>query len=54
MAKKNPIRYPSALVLTDPIGAILISVYIVITWIRQANQQVKRLTGHTATPEFLQ
>ncbi|CAF4252596.1 unnamed protein product, partial [Rotaria magnacalcarata] len=31
MAKKNPIRYPSALVLTDPIGAILISVYIVIT-----------------------
>ena len=50
---------------------MLISIYILITWIRQANrkhwinrkeiipsndfsEQIKRLTGYTAKPEFLQ
>ncbi|CAF0988981.1 unnamed protein product [Rotaria sp. Silwood1] len=54
LSRKNPMRFPAYLVLADSIGAILISIYILITWIRQANQQVKHLTGHTAKPEFLQ
>jgi hypothetical protein len=62
---------PASLILTDSIGAILISIYILITWIRQANgksdiillksinnyiyiEQIKRLSGYTAKPEFLQ
>ncbi|CAF3718968.1 unnamed protein product [Rotaria sp. Silwood1] len=40
-------------IVIDPIGAIVISFYIIITWIRQANGQVKRLSGHTADPKFL-
>ncbi|CAF3786004.1 unnamed protein product [Rotaria sordida] len=40
-------------IVIDPIGAVLISLYIIITWIQQANGQVKRLSGHTADPEFL-
>jgi hypothetical protein len=64
-------RLPASLILTDSIGAILISIYILITWIRQANgksdisllksinnyiyiEQIKRLSGYTAKPEFLQ
>ncbi|CAF2541680.1 unnamed protein product [Rotaria sp. Silwood2] len=54
LARKNPVRFPASLVLTDSIGAIVISIYILITWVRQANHQIKRLTGHTANPEFLQ
>ncbi|CAF3663594.1 unnamed protein product [Rotaria sordida] len=53
LARRNPILFPVSLVLADPIGAIVISIYILITWIRQANQQIKHLTGHTANPEFL-
>ncbi|CAF1274263.1 unnamed protein product [Adineta ricciae] len=41
-------------ILADPIGAVVVSIYILVTWVRQASQQVKRLTGHTAKPEFLQ
>ncbi|CAF0832862.1 unnamed protein product [Didymodactylos carnosus] len=43
-----------ALILTDPIGAIIISLFILVSWWRQAKQQVQRLSGHTAKPEFLQ
>jgi hypothetical protein len=39
MAKKHPKKLPVALVLADSIGAILISVYILVTWIRQANRK---------------
>ncbi|CAF3986233.1 unnamed protein product [Rotaria sp. Silwood2] len=41
-------------IVVDPIGAIIISVYIIIAWILQANRQVRRLTGLTAEPSFLQ
>ena len=59
-------------ILADPIGAVVVSIYILVTWVRQASrkfdrvgqkvsrffsgfiEQVKRLTGHTAKPEFLQ
>ncbi|CAF1927628.1 unnamed protein product [Rotaria magnacalcarata] len=41
------------LIFIGPMGAILISLYIIFTWIRQANGQVKRLTGLTADPRFL-
>lgn len=37
----------------DPIGAIIISAYIIISWYRMGKDQVKLLTGHTAQPEFL-
>ncbi|XP_060565759.1 uncharacterized protein LOC132724821 isoform X1 [Ruditapes philippinarum] len=37
----------------DPIGAILISVYILVNWWRTGYDQIKLLTGHTADPNFL-
>ncbi|ESO05875.1 hypothetical protein HELRODRAFT_150569, partial [Helobdella robusta] len=37
----------------DPIGAILISIYIIISWYRTGREQIKLLTGHTAQPDFL-
>nr|KAG5706461.1 hypothetical protein BaRGS_032854 [Batillaria attramentaria] len=37
----------------DPAGAILITVYIIYTWWRMGADQIKLLTGRTATPEFL-
>ena len=44
LAKKDPKRFPTYLVLADSIGAILISIYILTTWIRQANRTfVKQL-----------
>ena len=39
MSRKHPTKLPAALVLADSIGAMLISVYILITWIRQANRK---------------
>jgi len=70
-SRKPDTGIPPSLVLADSIGAIIISIYIFINWIRQANrklyrfvslfsnkyiyvEQVKRLSGHTAKPEFLQ
>ncbi|UJR28458.1 hypothetical protein I4U23_009698 [Adineta vaga] len=41
-------------IVVDPVGAIVISVYIIIAWILQANRQVRHLTGLTAEPPFLQ
>lgn len=38
----------------DPVGAILISLYIAFGWWRTGSQQVRSLTGHTAQPELLQ
>ncbi|KAH3827576.1 uncharacterized protein LOC127830957 [Dreissena polymorpha] len=37
----------------DPLGAILISVYILVNWWRTGYEQIKMLTGHTADPNFL-
>ncbi|KAK3598739.1 hypothetical protein CHS0354_016850 [Potamilus streckersoni] len=37
----------------DPIGAILISLYILFNWWRTGYEQIKLLTGYTAKPEFL-
>ncbi|CAF0899158.1 unnamed protein product [Didymodactylos carnosus] len=41
-------------VVVDPIGAILISLYIIFCWIQQLRKQIKHLSGYTAKPEFLQ
>ncbi|CAF0841930.1 unnamed protein product [Rotaria sordida] len=41
-------------IVVDPIGALLISVYIITAWTRQAYKQVRHLTGITAEPSFLQ
>lgn len=41
------------LVYIDPIGAILISIYIAVNWWRTGYDQTRLLTGHTAAPDFL-
>ena len=38
----------------DPLGAILISVYIFLGWYRTGRQQIRDLTGHAACPLILQ
>ena len=40
--------------LIDPIGAILVSLYIIFSWGRQLRNQVRNLSGYKAEPEFLQ
>ncbi|CAF1103547.1 unnamed protein product [Rotaria sp. Silwood1] len=42
------------IVVIDPIGAILISFYIIFCWLGQLRQQVRNLSGYKAKPEFLQ
>lgn len=37
----------------DPIGAILISVYIMFNWWQTGSEQIKMLTGHTARSDLL-
>ncbi|CAF4657823.1 unnamed protein product, partial [Rotaria socialis] len=51
-ALKKKIRQEA--IVVDPIGALLISVYVITAWIRQACRQVRHLTGVTAEPSFLQ
>ncbi|CAF1431865.1 unnamed protein product [Rotaria sp. Silwood1] len=41
-------------VVLDPIGAILISFYIIFCWLGQLREQVRNLSGYKAQPEFLQ
>ena len=48
LAKANPSWW-----WADPIGAIIISVYIVWTWIETATEQINMLVGKVADPEFL-
>ena len=38
----------------DPLGAILISLYIIIGWYKTGQEQIRGLTGHTACPVMLQ
>ncbi|KAK0061246.1 metal tolerance protein 11 [Biomphalaria pfeifferi] len=37
----------------DPIGAMLISLYIMYNWTITGREQMKLLTGHTARPDFI-
>jgi len=39
--------------LADPIGAIIISVYIIWAWLKTAAEQINMLVGLQASPEFL-
>ena len=41
-------------VVVDPVGAILVSFYIIFCWGKQLREQVRNLTGYKAEPEFLQ
>jgi divalent metal cation (Fe/Co/Zn/Cd) transporter len=41
-------------VVVDPVGAIVISLYIIICWLKQLREQVRNLSGYAAEPEFLQ
>ncbi|KAL9976457.1 hypothetical protein ACROYT_G013764 [Oculina patagonica] len=38
----------------DPLGAILISLYIILGWYKTGKEQIRGLTGHTARPVMLQ
>jgi cation diffusion facilitator family transporter len=38
----------------DPVGAILISIVIIYRWMGIMYEQVKKIVGHTAPPEFIQ
>ncbi|CAF1324699.1 unnamed protein product [Rotaria sp. Silwood1] len=40
-------------IVIDPIGAIIISIYIIISWILQATIHIRHLTGITADSDFL-
>lgn len=37
----------------DPMGAIAISLYIIVNWWQTGAEQVRMLTGHAAKPEFI-
>ena len=38
----------------DPIGAIVISLVIIGRWCGIMNEQIRKIVGHTAPPEFIQ
>lgn len=38
----------------DPLGAIIISLIIIYRWVEIINEQVKKIVGHTAPPEFIE
>ncbi len=38
----------------DPVGAIIISAVIIYRWLEIINEQVKKIVGHAAPPEFIQ
>ncbi|XP_025082760.1 metal tolerance protein 11-like isoform X2 [Pomacea canaliculata] len=40
-------------IYADPVGAILIGLYIIFNWWKTGSEQIKVLTGHTARPDFL-
>ncbi|XP_059176091.1 uncharacterized protein LOC131955826 [Physella acuta] len=37
----------------DPVGAMVICLYIIYNWWQTGSEQLKMLTGHTARPDFL-
>ncbi|KAI8795739.1 metal tolerance protein 11 [Biomphalaria glabrata] len=49
----NEIVHKYEFAYLDPIGAILISLYIMYNWSKTGWKQMKLLTGHTARPSFL-
>ncbi|CAH8501680.1 unnamed protein product [Schistosoma turkestanicum] len=38
----------------DPIGAILVGLYILYSWYQLGAEQIRNLAGHTADPRFIQ
>jgi len=40
-------------VYLDPIGAILVALYIAITWYRTGRKQLLMLSGRSASPDFI-
>ncbi|CAF1083260.1 unnamed protein product [Rotaria sordida] len=45
---------PRELSVIDPVGAIVISLYIIICWIPQVRLHIRNLTGYTAPAQVLQ
>jgi divalent metal cation (Fe/Co/Zn/Cd) transporter len=38
----------------DPLGAIVISLVLIYRWVLIINEQVKKIVGYTASPEFIE
>lgn len=38
----------------DPVGAVLISLVIISRWVDVMKEQIRKIVGHTAPPEFVQ
>lgn len=47
------LKYPSLWFL-DPLGAILISIYIIHSWYATGKEQIEQLTGKSAPPELVE
>jgi len=48
------VLYPNYTWWLDPVGSILISLYIIFSWIRQMFPKINNLIGRAATPDFIQ
>ncbi len=48
------IAYHTVAWWVDPVGAIFISLVIIYRWGEIIHEQVKKIVGHTAPPEFIQ
>ena len=46
--------YSSDLWFVDPVGAILISIYIIYSWYHTGKEQIEHLTGKVAPEEFIE
>ncbi|RYG96821.1 hypothetical protein EON65_53845 [archaeon] len=47
------VAYYTPLWWSDPAGAIVISLVIIMRWVNIMKDQVKKIVGHTAPPEFI-
>ena len=49
----HPWQVSPSLWMSDPIGAIIISVYIIVSWTRTGMEQLEMIIGKSADPAFL-
>lgn len=47
------VAYYTPLWWFDPVGAVVISLVIIMRWVFIMSDQVKKIVGHTAPPEFI-
>jgi len=46
--------YSPSLWWVDPVGAVLISIYIIVSWYETGREQIEHLTGKSAPTEFIE